>query len=236
MSRGAEVRGAAMDLLVEAGAVLATSLELPPTMGQIARVTVPELADLCVIDLVDDDGSIRTAAVASQDADLARALEDLRQRFPLAADGEHPVVRVIRSGQPELLAEMSSSQLRSFAEGSEHARFMIDHGYRSAIVAPLTARGRTLGALSVLRLGDSAPYAEEDLTVVVELARRAALATDNARLYAELHQVQQRLQAVLVNLAEAITMEDDQGSPRFANEAAAGHVWPSAARGWAGPR
>ena len=71
MSRGAEVRGAAMDLLVEAGAVLATSLELPPTMGQIARLTVPELADLCVIDLVDDDGSIRTAAVASQDEHFA---------------------------------------------------------------------------------------------------------------------------------------------------------------------
>src|SRR2546423_176206 len=221
MSRGAEVRGAAMDLLVEAGAVLATSLELPPTMGQIARVTVPELADLCVIDLVDDDGSIRTAAVASQDADLARALEDLRQRFPLAPDGEPPVVRVIRSGQPELLAEMSSSQLRSFAQSSEHARFMVDHGYGWPIVAPLTARGRTLGALSVLRLGDSAPYAEEDLTVVAELARRAALATDNARLYSGLHQVQQRLQAVLVNLAEAITMEDAQGSTVFANEAAA---------------
>src|SRR2546423_7338024 len=197
MSSGAKVRGAAMDLLVEAGAGLATSLGLPPTMGQIARLTVPQLADLCVIDPADDDGSIRKAAVASQDEHLAPALEELRERFPLEAAGEHPVARVIRSGQPELLPEMSGSQLRSFAQSSEHARFMIDHGYRSAIVAPLTARGRTLGALSVLRLGHGAPYAEEDLTVVAELARRAALATDNARLYSGLHQVQQRLQAVL---------------------------------------
>src|SRR3954452_11515346 len=198
MSSGAEVRGAAMDLLVEAGAGLAKSLELPPTMGQIARLTVPELADLCVIDLAYDDGSIRKAAVASHDEHLARALEDLRERFPLEADGEHPVARVIRSGQPELLPEMSSSQLRSFAQSSEHARFMIDRGYRSAIVAPLSARGRTLGALSGRRLGDSAPYAAEDLTVGPGAARRAALATDNARLDSGLLDLHQRLDAVQV--------------------------------------
>src|SRR2546423_3988876 len=221
MSSGAGVRGSGMDLLVEAGAVLATSLDLPTTMSQVARLTVPALADLCVIDQSDEDGSIRKAAVAARDQRLARALEDLRERFPLAPEGEHPVARVIRSGRPELLAEMSSSQLRSFAEGSEHARFMIEHDYRSAIVAPLTARGRTLGALSVLRLGEGVPYAEEDLVLVGELARRAALAIDNARVYSELRIVQQRLQAVLGNLGEAITMVDEQGQTVFANEAAA---------------
>src|SRR5256714_4352239 len=221
MSSGAGVRGSGMDLLVEAGAVLATSLDLPTTMSQVARLTVPALADLCVIDVCDEDGSIRKAAVAAHDERLARALEDLRERLPLDPEGEHPVARVIRSGRPELLAEMSSSQLRSFARASEHARFMIEHDYRSAIVAPLTARGRTLGALSVLRLGEGEPYAEEDLALVGELARRAALAIDNARLYSELHQVQQRLQAVLGNLGEAITMVDEQGRTVFANEAAA---------------
>ena len=221
MRSGAGVRGAGMSLLVEAGAVLATSLDLPTTMSQVARLTVPALADVCVIDLSGEGGLIRKAAVAAQDEGLARALEDLRERFPLDPAGEHPVARVIRSGRPELLPEMSSSQLRSFAQGSEHARFMVDNNYRSAIVAPLTARGRTLGALSVLRLGDGVPYVEENLTLVAELARRAALAIDNARLYSELHQVQQRLQAVLGNLAEAITMEDEQGQTVFANEAAA---------------
>jgi PAS domain S-box-containing protein len=213
--------GAGTDLLLEAGAVLASSLDLPTTMSQVARLTVPRLADLCVIDLQAPDGSIGQVAAASSDPQLARDLEDLRERFPISANGEHPVAAVIRSGSPALLAEMSESLLRSIAEGSEHARFMIENRYHSAVVAPLPARGRTLGTLSVLRLGDSAPYTEEDMVVAAELARRAAVAIDNARLFSDLRAVEQRLQAVLANVAEAITMEDEHGVTVFANDAAA---------------
>ena len=181
---------AAIDLLVEAGAVLATSLDPATTMGQVAELTVPRLADLCVIDLRDEDGSVKDVAVAASDERIARALEKLRRRFHLDPEGEHPVARVIRSGDPVLLPEMTSTLLRSFAQGSEHAQFMIDHGYRSAVVAPLVARGRTLGALSILRLGDGLPYDEEDLNLTCELARRAALAIDNARLFSDLRRIE----------------------------------------------
>jgi PAS domain S-box-containing protein len=220
-SGGSGQRRRAIDLLVEAGAVLASSLDLTTTMGQVAKLTVPTLADLCVIDLRDDDGSIREVAVVAADARTARELEDLRARFQLDPGGAHPVARVIRSGEPALLPSMTSALLSSFAQGSEHARFMIEHNYNSAVVAPLLARGRTLGALSVLRLGDGEPYASEDLELVCELARRAALAIDNARLYSEVRQVEQRLEAVLVNLAEAITVVDEHGQTVFANQAAA---------------
>jgi len=211
----------AVDLLVEAGAVLATSLELSTTMSQVARLTVPRLADLCVIDLRDDDGSIREVAVVADDERLARDLEDLRARHRLDPDGDHPVAHVIRSGEPQLLPEMTNALLRSFAQGSEHARFMVDRGYHSAVVAPLPARGRTLGALSVLRLGDGEPYRRDDLNLVCELARRAALAIDNARLFSDLQRIDRRLEAILVNLAEAITVEDVDGRTVFANQAAA---------------
>jgi len=210
-----------MHLLVEAGGVLATSLDLTTTMNQVARLTVPRLADLCVIDLRDDDGSIREVAVVAGDDRLARDLEDLRARHGLDPDGDHPVARVIRSGEPQLLPEMTDALLRSFAQGSEHARFMIEHGYHSAVVAPLPARGRTMGALSVLRLGDGEPYGREDLDLVCELARRAALAIDNARLFSDLQRIDRRLEAILVNLAEAITVEDVDGRTVFANQAAA---------------
>jgi serine phosphatase RsbU (regulator of sigma subunit) len=180
----------AMSLLIEAGAVLASSLDLTTTMGQVARLTVPRLADLCVIDLRDEDGAIRDVAVSSADDALARELEELRANYPLDPQGEHPVAHVIRSGEPVLLPEMTSALLSSFAQGSKHAEFMIDHGYHSAVVAPLLARERTLGALSVLRLGTGAPYGSEDMDLVLELARRAALAIDNARLFSELHRAQ----------------------------------------------
>ncbi|HXC45565.1 MAG TPA: SpoIIE family protein phosphatase [Solirubrobacteraceae bacterium] len=211
----------AAGVLIDAGAVLASSLELSTTMGQVARLTVPRLADLCVIDMRDEDGSIRDVAVACEQGQLGRELEEMRAAYPLDPDGEHPVARVLRSGQPVLLAEMNSALLSSFAQGSKHAEFMIDHGYRSAVVAPLLARERTLGALSVLRLGSGPPYDEDDLQLVCELARRAALAIDNARLYSEMRSVERRLEAILVNLAEAITVVDEQGRTVFANQAAA---------------
>ncbi|HSZ15042.1 MAG TPA: SpoIIE family protein phosphatase [Solirubrobacteraceae bacterium] len=211
----------AVELLVEAGAVLAHSLELTTTMRQVAQLTVPGLADLCVIDLRREDGSIAEVAVAAADPELGPALERLRERRPLDPEGEHPVARVIRSGAPELRERMTDELMRSFAQGSEHARFMIDHRYHSAVVAPLLARGRTLGALSLLRLGDSEPYADDDLELACELARRAALAIDNARLFSEVRRVEQRLEAVLANVAEAITMTDEHGRMVFANQAAA---------------
>jgi PAS domain S-box-containing protein len=210
-----------MALLVEAGAVLATSLDLTTTMGQVARLTVPQLADLCVIDLRNEDGSISDVAVAAAEEGTADELEDLRARHPLDPAGEHPVARVIRDGAPVLLPAMTDSLLSSFAQGSEHAKFMIEHNYSSAAVAPLSVGERTLGALSVLRLGDGDPYDGEDLKLVSELARRAALAIDNARLYSEVRGVEERLAAVLVNLAEAITVVDEHGQMVFANEAAA---------------
>jgi len=215
------VNDAAIELLVEAGVALATSLDLTTTMGQVARLTVPRLADVCVIDLLDEDGTIRDVAVAAADERIARDLEELRSRYPLDPHGEHPVARVIRSGEPVLLPEMTSRLLSSFAQGSEHARFMIDNDYRSAAVAPLLARERTLGAISALRLGDGRPYGSEDMDLVCELARRAALAIDNARLFSRLRSVEQRLEAILVNLAEAITVMDEHGQMVFANQAAA---------------
>ncbi len=211
----------ARDLLIEAGAILASSLDPTTTMGQVARLTVPRLADLCVIDLHDDDGVILDVAVVATEETLARELEELRARYPLDPVGEHPVAQVIRSGEPVLLAEMTDALLRSFAQGSEHARFMVEHGYRSAVVAPMVARGRTLGALSTLRLGEGRRYGSQDLDLVAELARRAALAIDNARLYSDLQRLERRLEAVLANLAEAITVVNSCGQMVFANQAAA---------------
>ncbi len=201
--------------------MLSSSLDLTTTMAQVADLTVPALAEICVIDLRAPDGSIGDVAVAAADGEIARRLEALRSRYPVDPNGSHPVAQVISSGEPLLLPEMTTMLLESFAQGSEHARFMIDNGYRSAVVAPLLARRRTLGALSVLRLGDREPYTGGDLELVVELARRAALAIDNARLFGELRGLERRQDAILANLAEAITVEDEQGKTVFANQAAA---------------
>jgi PAS domain S-box-containing protein len=218
----------AVELLVEAGAALAGSLDPRTTMREVAKLTVPRLADICVIDLLDEQGRINEVAVVAADEKIARGLEELRAHSPLDPNGEHPVARVIRSGQPVLLAEMAHTSLRTFAESSTHAEFMIANNYRSAIVVPLTARGRTLGTISILRLEPNRPlgqaerpYGQEDVELASELARRAALAIDNARLFSDLGRLERRLEAILTSVAEAITVIDRDGRTIFANQAAA---------------
>lgn len=207
-------------LLIESGAVLATSLDPPTTMRQVAQLTVPRLADICVIDLLDDQGLIKEVAVSCEDPTTVRGLEALRAEHPLAAAGNHPVANVIRTGEPLLLPAISPESLRSFAQGDSHEQFMLGHEYRSAIVAPLAARDRTLGTISVLRLGDARPYVHAELELVCELARRAALAIDNAHLYANMRDLEQRLEAILMVLAEAVTVVDRESRTVFANGAA----------------
>lgn len=211
---------AALGLLAEAGAVLASSLDFATTLHQVAGLTVPELAQLCVVDVLQEDGSVRDAAVAAASPEVAVELEDLRARFPLDREGPHPVARVLRSGRAEILAGMTDQMLAEFAEGSEHERFMVRHSYRSAVVLPLSARGRTIGAFSLLRFAGEPPFGQADVELAQELARRAALALANARLFTELARTEQRLEAILANLAEAVVVNGRDGRVVYANRAA----------------
>jgi PAS domain S-box-containing protein len=172
--------------LAQAGALLDRSLDPHETLRSAAALAVPELGELAVIDLVHEDGRIEGAVAAvATDPEHAKMLERLRQESPVDAEGPHPVARVLRSGRSEVVPELTDETLQEIAQSDEHLEFMRALRYRSALVAPLQARGRTLGALSVLHLGEGT-YGPEDLILVEELARRAALAYDNARLYAEL--------------------------------------------------
>jgi PAS domain S-box-containing protein len=177
----------AQRFLAQAGAALDRSLDPDETLRSIGRLIVPDLGELCVVDLLEEDGGIAGAAAAvAKDPELAQALERLRREYPLDPAGPHPVARVLRTGRSEVLAELTDEVLEEIAQSEEHLDFMRRLRYRSALVAPLQARGRTLGALSVLHLGETQAYGPEDLVLVEELGRRAAIALDNSRLYEEL--------------------------------------------------
>ncbi|HLW95723.1 MAG TPA: SpoIIE family protein phosphatase, partial [Solirubrobacteraceae bacterium] len=162
----------------------------------------------------------RDVAVVASDPALEAGLVALREKHPVDPQERHPVAATIRSGEPMLLAQMPDEILRSIARSPEHAEFMIANDYRSAVTAPLPARGRMLGAISVVRLGECEPFTQADLGIVCELARRAALAIDNARLFSELRAVEQRMEAILLGLAEAVTVVEPGGRTVFANRAA----------------
>src|SRR6187200_3082217 len=152
-------------------------LEAPPEPGamldEIVRIAVPDMAELCIVDLLRDDDELRGPAVFAADARTAEALRTTRKQFPLSLDSEHPVAKVARSGRPRLLPELSEGDLRRFASAEEHLRLMLRLRYTSAVVVPLIARGRTLGVLSFLRFAGHSPYDEADLELAAETARRA---------------------------------------------------------------
>ncbi|MHB8659062.1 MAG: ATP-binding SpoIIE family protein phosphatase [Solirubrobacteraceae bacterium] len=188
----------AQTFLAEAGALLDTSPDPVQTLQRIASLAVPARAELCVIDLLSDTGAIIGVASAAVDPAFAGALEKIRQSYPLDPEGEHPVARVLRSGQAVRLEQMTDETYRRIAHDPEHLALMRGLRYHAALVAPLTARGRTFGAISLLAIDPARRYAAEDLAVLLDVARRAALALDNARLYAREHRIAETLQRSLL--------------------------------------
>jgi len=171
--------------LSKAGELLAGSLDYETTLASLAGLAVPEICDLCVINVRDADGTIRRAAAAYVDPGNDALLRDLQHRFPIDPAGPHPVARVLRTGEAEVAADVSDAAMATIAPDPDHRRIAEALGYRSYIVAPLVARGRILGALSLVSGPSGRRYGPADLTLAGELARRAALAVDNARLYAD---------------------------------------------------
>jgi serine phosphatase RsbU (regulator of sigma subunit) len=188
-----------LKFLIDATASFDTSLDPEEALRNLARAAVPELAELCVIDLLDRSGAIGTTVAAALDPDVAVGVESLRRRVPLDLAGSHPVARALATGAPCVVDDLSDEgRLTQATQSDEHQRFMRSVGYRSAAVFPMVARGRTHGAISFLHLRNDARYGREELDVLEDLAGRAAMSFDNARLYAELTRVAQTLRRSLM--------------------------------------
>ncbi len=137
--------------------------------------------------------------VAAVEERLTRRLEELRAREPLDVTGSHPVARALRSAEPVWMHDLIDPvTLQEAAQSEEHMRFMRHAGYRSAVVVKLIARGRVLGTLSFLRTGNGRDLDPDHLPLMRDLANRAAMALDNANLYAELAHVARTLQRSLL--------------------------------------
>jgi signal transduction histidine kinase len=170
-------------LLAEASRLLASSLDYEATLERLARLLVPALADLCVVDLVGDDGEIRRVAAAHADPAKDEAARELARRFSPDRRGHHPVARALRSGRPELASELSAEALETIAPDPAHRELAHAMAYASYLVVPITARERTLGAISLVSAGSGRRYTAEDVPLAEDIARRAAVAIDNVRLY-----------------------------------------------------
>ena len=189
---------ARVELLAEAGEDLTAALDLDSVIGALTGLCVPQLADWCLIDIVGESRRIERVAVAHADpahAALARELE-LRPGREISTPGG--LAEAIRTGEAELAPEIPAALLEAAAEDAEHLAVLRELGARSALIVPLRARGRTLGAISLLGAASGRRFDESDLSFAHEIARRAALAIDNARIHGERSRIAATLQASLL--------------------------------------
>jgi PAS domain S-box-containing protein len=184
--------------LAEAGAVLDASLDLDETLSGLARLSVPRVADWCSIELLAPGGRIRNAAVAHPDPARLALASELQRRYPVDPTSPSGAPAVIRSGRPELYPDIPEELLELGASDAEHLALIRELGMVSAMVVPLTARGSTLGAITFVAAESGRRFGDEDLALAQDLAARAALAIDNARLYRDRTHVAQTLQASLL--------------------------------------
>ncbi|MEP0888565.1 MULTISPECIES: PAS domain S-box protein [unclassified Leptolyngbya] len=200
--------------LAEVSAVLSSSLDYEQTLQSVADLAVPRVADWCSVDLVSDDRIISRVAVAHTDPEKVKFAWEVVQRFPPSLDNNYGIAQVIKSGRSEIAAHITDEQL-AVIQNQEYLQVIRGLGIKSCIIAPLEARGRVLGTISFIYSESNRQYGKADLILAEDLARRAAIAIDNARLFQEAQQACQaaekaadrtaRLQTIMAALSESLT-------------------------------
>ncbi len=176
----------AVKILSEASAILSESLDYELTLAAVARAAVPAIADWCAVEIVDPEtNASRQVAVAHVDPEKVKWAEQLRKRYPPNPDEPRGVPNVLRTGVPEMMAEIPQELIDAAAIDEEHRQILREIGFRSYMVVPLKARGRVLGALTLVSAESRRSYGPFDLALAEGLASRASLAVDNARLFTE---------------------------------------------------
>ena len=177
--------------LGDASAMLASSLDYETTLRRTAELAVPEVSDWCAVDLVEIDGSLRRVAVAHKDpAKLSLGLS-LERRYPSDPDTSL-IYKAIRTGESQLIPEITDEMLASGARDPEHLALLRAIGFTSVMVVPLIARGRTLGAMTFVASTANRTHGADDLALAETLGQRAAVAVDNARLFRAAEEARQR--------------------------------------------
>ncbi len=182
--------------LAEATALLNESLDYEATLAQVARLAVPRLADWCAVDILESDGQVRRLAVAHVDPAKVALAHDLQRRVPYDPDASGGVPQVLRTGEPEIIPVITDDMVRQGVADPELRDILLQLGLRSSMVAPLIARGRILGAISLVSAESGRTFTADDLRLAEDLARRAATAIDNAQLYREQRQFRTTLDQI----------------------------------------
>ncbi|HEX6695712.1 MAG TPA: SpoIIE family protein phosphatase [Solirubrobacteraceae bacterium] len=171
--------------LAQAGATLTSSLDYEETLQRFAQLVVPGLADWCAVDVADANGRLNLVAVAHADPEKVAFARELRSRYPPDPNEDSGSYGVLRSGRPELYPELPDELLEQSIEDPEQLETIRALGMRSVMLIPMDVAARTIGVLTMVSAESGRSFTESDLVFAGDLARRAATAVENARLYTE---------------------------------------------------
>jgi PAS domain S-box-containing protein len=195
---------AELRFLAESSKLLAELLDVPSTLQKVAGLAVPHFADWCTVDLLDPDGSLRRLAVAHVDPAKIQLAHELHRRYPPDPKGSRGVWHVLRTGRSELLAEIPDSLLVETIQNAERLRILRELGLTSYMGVPLTVRGKPIGVITFVTAESGRRYGPDDVRLAEDLAQRAAVAIENARLYSELKETDRRKDEFLAMLAHEL--------------------------------
>lgn len=174
----------AHQFLSEAAKIFDSSLDFETTLAAVAQRILPRLADICVVDVLDEKGSPKRVAVACSDPTRVESAEALRSILP-QPNTRVGIGRVLRTRKSELRAQVDDEFLRDFAFCEEHLDILHRIDPQSSLVVPMVARGAILGSIALWSTNPARRFTQKDVPLAEEVAHRAALAIDNARLYRE---------------------------------------------------
>ncbi len=218
--------------LAETAALLAETLDYEATLRRLGALCVRSLADWCVIDVVESAGIARIAGAVADPAKQV-LVDELKDRYPPRWDSPHPSARCLRSGEPLLATNVADDVLRTYCEDDRHVALVRELGARSFLIVPLVARSVTLGALTMCSRHPRR-YTRADLELAQEMAHRAAIGIDNARLYRDAQRaVRIRDDFLVVASHELRTPVTTLGLSLAGLERAASATDYAAARTWA---
>lgn len=183
--RQTEINQSRLAFLAEASEILNSSLDYQTTLTNLAQLVVPRYADWCSVDMVGEDGKLERLAVAHIDPAKVEWAYELQRRYPPEPDGSSGLAKTIRTGQSEIYPVITDALLVATAKDEEQLAILRQVGFNSAMIVPLVARGRGLGAITFVWAESGFFYDKDELSFAEDLSHRAALAVENSRLYRE---------------------------------------------------
>ncbi len=186
-----------LQLLAQATAILASSLDYQQTLRNVAGLAVPQLADWCGVDLFDAEGRRESVAVAHKEPGKLKLAEQLREYDPERLDHERGLGKLLHTGQSQLYPQITEEMLEGAAVNDEHLRLLRSVGMRSVLLVPLAVHDRVIGALTLVSAESGRGFDQGDLEFAGQIAGRAALAVEHARLYTDRTYAAETLEASL---------------------------------------